>query len=319
MKKVAVSGAGGQIAYSFLFRLAAGEVFGNEEPIELKLLEVPQAIESLKGTVMELEDCAFPLLEKVEIEHDAWKVFEGVDLAVLIGAKPRGPGMERKDLLIENGKIFIEQGKALSDVAGKDVRVFVVGNPANTNALIAMEHAEKIGRDRFFAMTGLDHNRAVSMLAQKGGVNVDDVEKMAIWGNHSSTQVVDFTHAELAGKNALELIGRKWCEEEFFPKVQKRGAEVIAARGKSSAASAAQGIISSLQFLYQKREGWFSFGLCSDGNSYGVEGGLIFSFPCRSLGGGNIEVVKGLEWDPFVREKIAITEKELIEERKIAL
>lgn len=317
MRKIAVTGAAGQIAYSLLFRLCAGEVF--QEPFELRLLEVPEAMGFLQGVLMELEDSAFPLLKKVVIGSDPREVFRGADLALLVGAKPRGPGMERSDLLAENGKIFAEHGKALNEVASPDVLVFVVGNPVNTNTLIAMRHAPKIPKERFFSMAGLDHNRAVGMLAQKAGVSPEKVERVAIWGNHSATQVVDFTHARIGGKSVLELIPRSWCEEHLFPRVQKRGAEVIGARGKSSAASATQGVISSLQFLYTPSEKWFSIGIPSEGNSYHIAEGLIFSFPCRSLGEGKVEIVSGLSLDPFIREKLILTEKELIEERSMAL
>ena len=317
MRKIAVTGAAGQIAYSLLFRLCAGEVF--QESFELRLLELPEALGALRGVAMELDDSAFPLLRNVVISSDPREVFEDADLALLIGSKPRGPGMERSDLLAENGKIFAAHGKALNDVASADVLVFVVGNPVNTNTLIAMTHAPRIAKERFFSMAGLDHNRAVAMVAQKAGVSPAEVEQTAIWGNHSATQVVDFTHAQIGHRSLLDQIDRKWCEEELLPRVQKRGAEVISVRGKSSAASAAQGVISSLQFLYRPSRHWFSIGISSDGNRYGIEDGLIFSFPCRSLGEGRVEIVPNLSLDPFIREKLAITERELIEERNIAL
>ncbi len=320
VKRIAVTGAGGQIAYSILFRIAAGEMLGHDQPIALHLLEVPEAQEALKGVVMELEDCAYPLLKEVKIGFDPYKVFEGVNYALLIGAKPRGPGMERKDLLGENGKIFIEQGKALNASAASDVIVFVVGNPCNTNCLIAMHHAPKIPKDRFFAMMRLDQNRTKSMLAAKAKVGVADVSNVVVWGNHSATQVPDFVNARIHGKPALDLIkDRKWCEQELVPMVQKRGAAVIAARGKSSAASAANAAIDSIRSLVQPTpEGdWFSVGLISNGNGYGIREDLIFSFPCRSKGNGKIEIVKNVPLDPFLKEKIALTEKELLEEREL--
>ena len=250
LKRIAVTGAGGQIAYSVLFRIATGEMLGHDQPIALHLLEVPEALGSLKGVMMELEDCAYPLLKEVKIGSDPYQIFEGVNYALLIGSKPRGPGMERKDLLSDNGKIFIEQGKALNASAASDILVFVVGNPCNTNCLIAMHHAPKIPKERFFAMMRLDQNRAKSMLAAKAKVPVTDVSNVVVWGNHSSTQVPDFLNAKIRGKPALDLIkDRKWCEEEFIPSVQKRGAAVIAARGKSSAASAANAAIDSIRSL----------------------------------------------------------------------
>ncbi len=314
-----MTGGAGQIAYSLLFRIAAGELLGPDQPIELRILEIPAAKGALEGVVMELNDCAFPLLERIHISTDPFEAFEGIDYAILVGAKPRGPGMERKDLLSENAKIFIEQGKALGEKASSDALVFVVGNPCNTNALIAMHHAPKLDRKQFFSMTRLDESRARSQLAIKAGVPITEVHKLAIWGNHSSTQVPDFIHATIGKSPAEEVIkDRKWLETEFFERVQKRGAEVIAARGRSSAASAASAAIDSIRsLLLPTPEGeWFSVGLYSDQNPYGIDGGLFFSFPCRSRGKGKIEIVKGLDWDPFLREKIKATEKELIEERE---
>lgn len=320
VKRIAITGAGGQIAYSILFRIAAGEMLGQDQPIALHLLEVSEAQGSLQGVVMELQDCAYPLLKEVVVGSDPYKVFEGVSYALLIGAKPRGPGMERKDLLGENGKIFIEQGKALNAAAASDVIIFVVGNPCNTNCLIAMHHAPKIPKDRFFAMMRLDQNRAKAMLAVKAGVAVETVSQVAVWGNHSATQVPDFLNAKIQGKPALEAIkDRKWCEEEFVPLVQKRGAAVIAARGKSSAASAANAAIDSIRSLVQPtpQDDWFSIGMISNGNPYGIQEDLIFSFPCRSKGNGKIEIVKNVPWDPFLKERIALTEKELLEEKEL--
>jgi malate dehydrogenase len=320
LKRIAVTGAGGQIAYSLIFRIATGEMLGFDQPIALHLLEVPQALDALKGVVMELEDCAFPLLREVNIGSDPTEVFKGVNYALLIGARPRGPGMERKDLLGENGKIFIEQGLALNVSAASDVMIFVVGNPCNTNCLIAMHHAPKIPKDRFFAMMRLDQNRASAMLAAKANVAVTEVTRVAVWGNHSATQVPDFVNARIKGKSALDAIhDRKWCEEEFVPLIQKRGAAVIAARGKSSAASAANAVIDSIRsFVQPTPEGdWFSVGLASHGNPYGIKEDLIFSFPCRSKGDGKVEIVKNVPWDPFLKSKIALTEKELLEEKEL--
>lgn len=320
VKRVAVTGAGGQIAYNLIFRIASGEMLGHDQPVALNLLELPQAIDSLKGVVMELEDCAFPLLKEIKIGSDPVKVFEGVNFALLIGAKPRGQGMERKDLLGENGKIFIEQGKALNASAASDLLVFVVGNPCNTNCLIAMHHAPKIPKDRFFCMMRLDQNRAMSMLAQKAQVPVTDVSHTAVWGNHSATQIPDFVNARIQGKQALEVIkDRKWCEDQFVPLVQKRGAAVIAARGKSSAGSAANAVIDSIRSLVLPTMGddWFSIGLSSDGNPYGIKENMVFSFPCRSKGDGKVEIVKNVPWDAFLKEKIALSEKELLEEREL--
>ncbi len=318
VKRIAVTGGAGQIAYSALFRIAAGEMLDEGEKIALHILEVPQALEALKGVVMELEDCAYPLLDEIHISSDPYEIFEGIDIALLIGAKPRGPGMERKDLLAENAKIFIEQGKALNEKANPGVVVHVVGNPCNTNALIAMHHAPKISPKQFFAMTRLDQNRGSSLLARKSGSSIDLVQGMTIWGNHSATQVPDFTQAKIAGKPAESVLGdRKWLETEFIETIQKRGAAVIAARGKSSAASAAHAAISSVRSLLKPtKEGeWFSVASLSDGNPYGIQEGLIFSFPTRSKGNGEIEIVAGLNIDSFMKEKIATTEKELLEER----
>jgi malate dehydrogenase len=317
IKRIGVSGGGGQISYSLLFRLAAGELFGRDQPIALHLLEVPEGLESLKGVVMELEDCAFPLLREIKIGSDPSQVFEGTDTIFLVGAKPRGPGMERKDLLSDNGKIFVGQGKAIGQVAAKDAVILVVGNPCNTNCLIAETHAKRGG---FFAMTRLDQNRAMSMLAAKAKVPVTAVTHMTVWGNHSSTQVPDFINARIHGKPVLEVIkDRKWLEDDFIPQVQKRGATVIAARGKSSAASAANAALDAMKSLYEPTpEGqWFSMALASDGNSYGIQKGLVFSFPCRSKGNGKIEIVKNVPWDDFLKKKIALSEKELLEEREL--
>ncbi len=316
--RVAVTGGGGQIAYSLLFRIASGEMFGHDHPIALHILEVPQGIEGLKGVVMELEDCGFPLLQEIKIGSDPLQVFEGVDHAILVGAKPRGPGMERKDLLMDNGKIFVEQGKALNKVASKDVLVFVVGNPCNTNCLIAMHNAPDINPHQFCAMTRLDQNRAKFQLAKKAGVPITEVDRMVIWGNHSATQVPDIVNCIISGKPIHEMITDKaWLQNDFMESVQKRGSAIIKARGKSSAASAANAILDGIHSYITKTKGttYFSSALLSTGNPYGIKDDLIFSFPCQSDGYENIKIVPGLHWDDYLKEKIALTEKELIEER----
>ena len=320
LKRVAVTGGAGQIAYSILFRIAAGDLLGKEQPIALHILEVPEMLEALKGVMMELEDCAFPLLKEIHIGSNTNEIFKGVDYVFLIGAKPRGPGMERKDLLADNGKIFVEQGKALDAVAAPNALILVVGNPCNTNCLIAQHRAQRLSPNRFFAMTRLDQNRGAALLAKKAGVPVSQVDHVTIWGNHSSTQVPDFEHARINAKPATEVIkDHKWLQEEFISQVQKRGAVVIAARGKSSAASAAHAAIEGMRSLIvpTPKGEWFSCALSSDGNPYGVREGLIFSFPCRSSGEGEVEIVKNLSWSPFLKEKVALTEKELSEEKEL--
>ncbi len=320
LKRIAITGAGGQIAYSLLFRIASGELLGHDTPIALHLLEIPEAVGALRGVAMELDDCAFPLLREVRLGSDPYEIFEGVHYAFLVGAKPRGPGMERKDLLQENGVKFIEQGKALSEKASRDALVLVVGNPCNTNCWIAMKHAKGLSPRQFFAMTRLDQNRAQAFLANKAKVPVDEVKKVAIWGNHSALQVPDFYHAEIGGKPAIEVIrDAAWFEKEFIPGVQKRGAEVIAARGKSSAASAANAALDAMRSLLvpTPKGDWFSMGVYAEGNPYGVTGDLIFSFPCVSRGDGKFEIVAGAAWNEFLKEKIALSEKELLEERSL--
>ncbi|MEM8727557.1 MAG: malate dehydrogenase [Chlamydiota bacterium] len=315
VKKIAITGGGGQIAYSLLFRIASGELFGNDEPIALHILEVPQGLEGLKGVVMELEDCGFPRLKNIKIGSDPEEVFSGVDVAILVGAKPRGPGMERKDLLSENGEIFVVQGQALNHAASKDVKVFVVGNPCNTNCLITMHHAPNIPRKHFHAMTRLDQNRAHYQLAKRAAVAIDAVENVIVWGNHSATQVPDFVNATIGGRKATDVItDRNWLEGEFIEMVQKRGAAVIAARGKSSAASAAHAVLDGIDALYTTGP-TFSSSLCSDGNPYGIREGLVFSFPCKLTQSGEVEIVPGFEITPFLKQKLAATEKELLEER----
>lgn len=314
--KVAVTGAAGQIGYSLLFRLASGSLLGPDRPIELRLLEIEPALQALEGVVMELDDCAFPLLSGVEIGSDPQKIFDGVSLALLVGARPRDAGMERSDLLEANGAIFTAQGKALNAVAADDVRVGVTGNPANTNALIAMTNAPDIPRERFSALTRLDHNRAISQLAAKTGAAVTDIKKMTIWGNHSATQYPDLFHAEVAGKNAAEVVNdQAWIEDEFIPTVAKRGAAIIDARGASSAASAASATIDAARdwLLGTPADDWVSMAVVSDG-SYGVPEGLISSFPVTTKG-GNWTIVSGLEIDEFSRGRIDKSTAELADER----
>lgn len=315
--KVAVTGAAGQIGYSLLFRLASGSLLGPDRPIELRLLEIEPALKALEGVVMELDDCAFPLLSGVQIGSDANKIFDGANLALLVGARPRGPGMERSDLLEANGAIFTAQGKALNAVAASDIRVGVTGNPANTNALIAMTNAPDIPKERFSALTRLDHNRAISQLAAKTGAKVTDVKKMTIWGNHSASQYPDLFHAEVGGRNAAEVVGdQAWIENDFIPTVAKRGAAIIDARGASSAASAASATVDAARdwLLGSPADDWVSMAVVSDG-SYGVPEGLISSFPVTTSG-GDWSIVQGLEIDDFSRGRIDASTAELAEERE---
>ncbi len=314
--KVAVTGAAGQIGYSLLFRIASGSLLGPDTPVQLQLLEIEPALKALEGVVMELDDCAFPTLAGVEIGHEATTIFDGVNLALLVGARPRGPGMERSDLLSANGAIFTAQGKALNEVAADDVRVGVTGNPANTNALIAMTNAPDIPAERFSALTRLDHNRAISQLAAKTGASVTEIKKMTIWGNHSATQYPDIFHAEIGGKNAAEVIGdQDWVESFFIPTVAKRGAAIIDARGASSAASAASATVDAARdWLRGSPDGdWVSMAVRSDG-SYGIPEGLIYSFPVTTKN-GDWEIVQDLEIDEFSRGRMDATAAELIEER----
>ena len=316
--KVAVTGAAGQIGYSLLFRLASGEVFGEDTPVQLSLLELPAAMKSAEGTAMEIEDCGFPTLAGINISESAETAFDGIHWALFVGSKPRGPGMERNDLIRDNGPIFVSQGKALSR-ANRNVQIVVVGNPCNTNALIAQHNCRDIPATQFSAMTMLDENRAKAQLAKKAGVNVGDIN-VAIWGNHSSTMYPDFENGTISGKKITEVINdRAWLEGDFMKTVQQRGAAIIAARGKSSAASAASSCIDHVKFLANKTpEGkWFSCAVPSDGNNYGVPAGLIFSFPCKSLGNGKWEVIKGLPISDYSRKKIDETTKELLAEREV--
>src|SRR3954471_15915706 len=313
--KVAVTGAAGQIGYSLLFRLASGSLLGPDRPIELRLLEIEPALGALEGVVMELDDCAFPQLANVEIGHEPSKIFDGVNLALLVGARPRSKGMERGDLLEANGAIFTAQGKALNSVAADDVRIGVTGNPANTNALIAMTNAPDIPEERFTALTRLDHNRAISQLAAKTGAAVTDIKKMTIWGNHSATQYPDIFHAEVGGKNAAEVVGdQDWLENDFIPTVAKRGAAIIEARGSSSAASAASATIDAARdwLSGSAADDWVSMAVVSDG-SYGVAEGLISSFPVTTSN-GDWSIVQDLEIDDFSRSKIDASVAELSEE-----
>ncbi|WP_193081653.1 malate dehydrogenase [Brevibacterium aurantiacum] len=315
--KVAVTGAAGQIGYSLLFRIASGALFGPQTPVQLRLLEIAPALPALEGVVMELEDCAFPTLDSVEIGDSAEHIFDGVNLALLVGARPRSQGMERSDLLEANGAIFTAQGKALNAVAANDVRIGVTGNPANTNALIAMHNAPDIPAERFSALTRLDHNRALAQLAKKAEVPVGDISKMTIWGNHSATQYPDIYHAEISGRNAAEVIGDQgWIENDLIPTVAGRGAAIIEARGSSSAASAAAATIDAARdWLHGTPEGdWASMAVVSDG-SYGVPEGLISSYPVTTSG-GNWEIVQGLEINDFSRRMIDATTAELAEERE---
>ncbi len=313
---IAVTGAAGNISYSLLFRLAAGALLGQDQPIILHLLEITPALPALEGVVMELNDCAFPLLHRVEITDDPYKAFKNADYAFLVGARPRGAGMERKDLLSVNAEIFSVQGKALNDVANRNVKVLVTGNPANTNALIAMKNAPDLKPGNFSAMTRLDHNRALSQLAEKCGVLTKEVKKAIIWGNHSATQYPDIHHAEVKGVDALSLVDYNWFTQEFIPKVQQRGAEIIKARGQSSAASAANAAVDQMRdWALGTPEGtWVSMGIPSDG-SYGIKAGLIYSYPV-TVQNGEISVVKGLAINEFSKSKMQATEAELKEERE---
>jgi len=315
--RVAVTGAAGNIGYALLFRIASGSMFGPDQPVALNLIEIPPALDALKGVVMELDDGAFPLLKDVVATTDLDVGFKDVNWALLVGSVPRKDGMERADLLGINGKVFTGQGKAIAANAADDVRVLVVGNPCNTNCLIAMNNAEGVPNDRFFAMTMLDENRAKTQLAQKAGVDVTAVSNMTIWGNHSATQYPDFYSAKINGKSAAQAIAdESWLKDTFIPDVQKRGAAIIKARGASSAASAANGIVDSVRALTTPTApgDTFSMCLCSDG-SYGTPEGLIISFPCRS-DGQSIEIVQNVELNEFSREKFDASVQELLEERE---
>jgi malate dehydrogenase len=318
MKKpvtVTITGAAGNIGYALAFRIASGQMLGVDQPINLNLLEIPAASAAVQGVVMELNDCAFPALNKVTAGSDARIAFKDCDFALLVGARPRGPGMERKDLLLENAKIFSAQGQALDAVASRDVRVLVVGNPANTNSLIAQRNAPSLSPQRFTAMTRLDHNRSLAQLTEKTGAPLADVKKVIIWGNHSATQYPDLHHATVAGKPALSVVEETWFKEYFIPTVQQRGAAIIKARGTSSAASAAAAALDHMHDWIQGTPAgdWVSMGIPSDG-SYGIPEGVIYSYPVTCKG-GDYRIVQGLELNDFSRGKMAASHRELLEER----
>ena len=316
--RVAVTGAAGQIGYSLLFRIAGGEMLGTDQPVILQLLEIPdeKAQKALKGVMMELDDCAFPLLHGMVAASDPVVAFKDAEVALLVGARPRGPGMERKDLLEANGKIFAPQGRALDQVAQREVKVLVVGNPANTNALIAMSNAPRLKKSNFTAMTRLDHNRALAQLAEKTGKPTTEIRRMTIWGNHSSTQYPDVSECRVKGKPAPKLVEEQWYRETFIPTVQQRGAAIIKARGASSAASAASAAIDHMRdwALDTPKGDWVSMAVPADG-SYGIKKGVIFSFPVTCTK-GKWKIVKGLDLDQFSRERLNATERELWEERE---
>lgn len=311
--KVTVTGAAGQIGYALLFRLASGQMLGPDEKVELRLLEIPDAVKAAEGTALELQDCAFPLLASTDVYDDPRQAFDAVEVALLVGARPRSKGMERSDLLEANGQIFKPQGEALNAGASSDVRVLVVGNPANTNCLIAMTGAPDIPRERFTAMTRLDENRAVAQLAEKVGVGVEAVQDLVVWGNHSPTMFPDLFNAKVNGERAVDKVDLDWYENEYIPRVGKRGAEIIDARGASSAASAANAAIDHVRDWVLGADGLRSMAVPSDG-SYGVEAGLVSSFPVR-LDGGGYQIEQGLEVEDFARGKIDRTVAELREER----
>jgi malate dehydrogenase len=313
--RVTVTGAAGQISYSLLFRIASGQMLGPDQPVRLQLLEVTPAMKALAGVVMELDDCAFPLVDSIDITDDPNVAFKDTNYALLVGAKPRGPGMERSDLLAANGGIFKVQGKAINDHASRDIKVLVVGNPANTNAWTCMTYAPDINPRQFTAMTRLDHNRAVAQLAQKAGTTVGNIRKLMIWGNHSTTQYPDLSQATVDGKPALSVVDRAWYENDYIPKVAKRGAAIIDARGASSAASAANAALEHMRDWVAGTSGddWTSMAVPSDG-SYGIDKGLMYSFPVRCKG-GDYEIVQGLPVDEFSRSRMTATENELKEER----
>lgn len=313
--RVTITGAAGQIGYQLAFRIASGQMLGADQPVILQLLEIPPALPALQGVVMELDDCAFPTLAGVVATDDPDTAFKDSDHALLVGARPRGPGMERKDLLEANAQIFSVQGKAMNDHANRDIRVLVVGNPANTNALIASSNAPDIDAANFTAMTRLDHNRAAAQLALKTGKHVNDVQRLTIWGNHSATQYPDINHATVDGAAASDLVDQQWLVDEFIPVVQQRGAAIIAARGASSAASAASAAIDHMRdwALGTAGDNWISMAIPADG-SYGIEPGIVYSYPVR-CSNGNYEIVQGLSVSDFSRERMDATEKELREER----
>lgn len=313
--RVTVTGAAGQISYSIIFRIASGSMLGPDQPVILQLLEIPPAMDALKGVVMELNDCAFPLVAGVVATDDANVAFKDTDYAVLVGARPRGPGMERSDLLEANAQIFSAQGKAINDNASKDIRVLVVGNPANTNALITLKNAPDIDPRHITAMMRLDHNRAKSQLAEKTGTHTTDIEKMVVWGNHSATQYPDLSYATVKGQAAKGMVEEDWYVNDFIPTVQQRGAAIIKARGASSAASAASAAVDHMRSWALGSEGsWVSMGVYSAGNPYGIDEDIIYSFPI-TCEGGEWKIVEGLEVSDFSRERMKQTEDELVGER----
>lgn len=311
---VALTGGCGNISYSLAFKIASGEFLGKDQPVILNLIDIPQMESKLQGVKMELDDCAFPLLVKTNTTSDLSKGFKDIDIALLVGSKPRSKDMVRKDLLTQNGKIFVEQGKALGDNAKRSVKVLVVGNPANTNCLIAMKNAKGLKPENFNAMTRLDHNRALSQLAEKLNVRTTDIKKLAIWGNHSDTMYPDLRYTEVQGKKALDLVDRSWYENEYISKVGLRGKEIINVRGASSAASAGNAALDHVRDWIQGSQDWVSMAVPTDGTLYDVPKDLIFSFPCTTEN-GKYQVVKGLELDEFAKKKIEVTTKELLEER----
>ncbi len=316
--RVAVTGAAGSICYSLLFRIAAGEMLGPDQPVILQLVEIPQAMKALEGVVMELDDCAFPLLAGIETSDNPSTAFDGTNIAMLVGGRPRGPGMQRADLVAANGPIFEAQGKGLNDKAADDVRIVVVGNPCNTNALIGQRNSPDIPKERWTAMTRLDQNRAKAQLSQKTGASVDDITNVGIWGNHSNTMYPDFFHAKINGKPVPDVVNDDaWLKEEFISTVQLRGKAIIDARGVSSAASAGNAALEHVRDWFKKTaEGdWISMAVVSDG-SYGITEGLVYSYPVTTDGNGNYEIVQGLEHNEFAREKMKVTEQQLLEERE---
>tara|TARA_B100001769_G_scaffold257659_1_gene235946 strand:+ start:721 stop:1695 length:975 start_codon:yes stop_codon:yes gene_type:complete len=321
MKKpvnVAITGAAGNIAYSAIFRVASGQMLGNDQPVNLKLIDIEPAMNALKGVMFEVEDCAFPLLNSIKITYDLNQGFEDCDYALLIGAKPRMKGMERKDLLEDNGKIFKPQGQAINNVANKNVKILVVGNPANTNALIAMHNAPSIDPKQFTSMMRLDHDRSLAQVANKYKTNINEVKKVIVWGNHSNTQVPDLSYTEVSGKNIKEIINDPWYTNDFIPRIQKRGAEIIEARGLSSAASAANAAVTHMRDWAQGSSEWLSIGQISNGNSYGISENLMFSFPSL-CSNGVYEKIADANMSDVLNDYIKITEQELIQERDSVL
>lgn len=321
MKKpvnVAITGAAGNIAYSAIFRVASGQMLGNDQPVNLKLIDIESAMNALKGVMFEVEDCAFPLLNSIIITNDLNQGFEDCNYALLIGAKPRMKGMERKDLLEDNGKIFKPQGQAINNVANKNVKILVVGNPANTNALIAMHNAPSIDPKQFTSMMRLDHDRSLAQVANKYKTNINEVKKVIVWGNHSNTQVPDLSYAEVSGKNIKEIINDPWYTKHFIPRIQKRGAEIIEARGLSSAASAANAAVTHMRDWIQGSSEWLSIGQISNGNSYGISENLMFSFPSL-CSNGVYEKIADINISDVLNDYIKITQQELIQERDSVL